>query len=194
MKKKIFVISVIAVFCAVIASGTVAYFNAEDTAHNVITSGDVDIKIVEKQLSGGSIVDYPDKPISVMPATNVSKIVSVKSLGQAAYIRVSVEFGFKNSEGEPFELSEETLKTLVSVNIDSENWVEKDGYYYYKTAVAHNTETEPLFDTVSFDGPNITNEYQDSVLDIVIRAEAVQAANNGSDPVNASGWKTLSEN
>lgn len=47
MKRKIFLLSVVAICIAIAAVGTLAYFNAEDTAHNVITSGSVKIRLDE---------------------------------------------------------------------------------------------------------------------------------------------------
>ena len=45
MKRKLLILSVLAICVAIVAAGTLAYFTAEDTAHNVITSGGVDIEL-----------------------------------------------------------------------------------------------------------------------------------------------------
>lgn len=191
MKKKIFTVALIAICLSILAYGTVAYFTADETAHNIITTGDVDIELIEKQLVGKELVDYPDVPISVMPATDVSKIVSVKNLSQSSFVRIFLEFEFEDSSGKSFDLTEKEFESLISLNINTEHWTEKDGYYYYLKPLGKNSESEPLFDTVSFDGPNMTNEYQNSTLKIIVKAEAVQSANNGTDPLKAGGWKTV---
>lgn len=55
MKKKILTVAAIAICLAVLASGTLAYFTAEDQVHNVITSDAVDIAIEEwKDEVGGT--------------------------------------------------------------------------------------------------------------------------------------------
>ena len=48
MKKKILLAAAVMICLAVGASGTLAYFTSENTAHNVITSGGVNIEVVEK--------------------------------------------------------------------------------------------------------------------------------------------------
>ena len=47
MKKKLLMLSAVAICIAILAAGTLAFFTAEDTAHNVITTGGVDIKLYE---------------------------------------------------------------------------------------------------------------------------------------------------
>lgn len=65
--------------------GTLAYFTSENTAHNVITSGGVNIEVVEKtQGKDGVLVDFPKEGVrGVMPGSDVSKIVSVKNTGES---------------------------------------------------------------------------------------------------------------
>ena len=48
MKKKILLVAAVVMCLAIATAGTLAYFTSEDTAHNVITSGDVNIELVEQ--------------------------------------------------------------------------------------------------------------------------------------------------
>lgn len=47
MKKKLFALSVMAMLIAICSFGTAAFYNAQDTAHNVITMGNVNIALCE---------------------------------------------------------------------------------------------------------------------------------------------------
>lgn len=188
MKKKIFAVSVIAVFMAILASGTIAYFTADETAHNIITSGGIDIDIIEKTEVDGELLPYPDEPIEVMPASQVSKIVSVKSLDNDSWVRVRLDIVITDSNGKKFDLLKEEIERIIKLDI-SDLWTEKDGYYYYGEKIGGGDETVPLFTTVTFDGPNMTNEYQKCTLEIIVNAEAVQSANNGKTVFEAAGWK-----
>ena len=47
MKRRLLLAAVIAICLSMAAYGTLAFFTAEDTAHNVITSGGVDIDLLE---------------------------------------------------------------------------------------------------------------------------------------------------
>ena len=41
MKKKLLMLSAVAICLAIFAAGSLAYFTSQDTAHNVITTGGV---------------------------------------------------------------------------------------------------------------------------------------------------------
>ena len=47
MKRRLFAGAVIVMCLSLLGFGTLAYFTAEDTAHNVITSGDINIELQE---------------------------------------------------------------------------------------------------------------------------------------------------
>ena len=63
-----------------------------------------------------------------MPSMEVSKIVRIRSTSsQTAWIRVSVEKVMELA----YQTDEEIDLSLIQINFDNENWIEKDGYYYY---------------------------------------------------------------
>lgn len=47
MKRKLLILSVLAICIATLAAGTLAYFTSEGKAHNVITTGGVEITVQE---------------------------------------------------------------------------------------------------------------------------------------------------
>ena len=72
MKRKIAMLAVLVICVASVAAGSLAYFNAEGTAHNVITTGGVDITLQEWA------DDERQTPFEnltgIMPDTRVTKI------------------------------------------------------------------------------------------------------------------------
>ncbi len=180
MKKKIAAVAVILSLVSIAAMGTMAYFTDSAVAHNVITSGNIDIEVVEQQRKAdGSLVDYPvDKDgnpvaISAMPGQSVSKIVTVKNNDEPAYIRAKFEVVAVDKEQSPIDI-EDGVITIAT----NEAWADgKDGWYYYNAPVEKGGGTAPLFSEVQFSGPNMGNEYQGATVKINISAEAVQAAN-----------------
>ena len=190
MKKKILSVAAIAICLAVLASGTLAYFTAEDQVHNVITSDAVDIAIEEWQDEVGG-TPYPDEPIKVMPGTTVSKIVTVKNLEAESWIRANFEVIITKANGDRMNLSPETLASIVTVDVNGEHWQQKENektWWYYNADVATGGVTEPLFTEVVFDGPNMTNEYQNCTVEVIVYAQAVQTAHNGDNAIEAAGW------
>ena len=189
MKKKILLVTAVVICLAIAATGTLAYFTAEDMAHNVITSGGVNIELVEKTKGeDGTLVDFPDEGVKgVMPGTDVSKIVSVKNTGESeAWIRVKVEATIKAADGSDLPLDIEDVGPVMDFAV-GENWQDFDGYFYYAKPVAAGEATEILFDTVHF-APEMGNEYQNCTANIIISAQAVQTANNGKTVKDAAGW------
>ena len=199
MKKKITVLSLLAICAALTASGTLAYFTSEGKAHNVITTGGVSIELIEKTVSDGTKVEFPKEGISgVMPGTSVSKIVTVKNDGAAdAWIRVKVDQEITNPDKNPLPLTigeGEKADPVMSFEVDSEKWTYEGGYYYYKLPVSPMGEDEDgvlLFDEVLFSGA-MGNEYQNCTAKIFVSAEAVQYANNpipeGGTVTDIPGW------
>lgn len=191
MKKKILILSAIAVCIAILASGTVAYFTAEARAHNVITTSGVDIALEEWQEIDGEWVPYPAQTITVMPGITVSKIATVKNNEAEAFIRAKFEVVITKADGMVMEQSPEELNRIISVRTNGEDWLRKAGddeWWYYADAVATGDSTDAFFTEVAFDGSNMTNEYQNCTVEIIVKAQGVQTANNGSSVLEAAGW------
>ena len=190
MKKKILYIAAIVICLSLITGGTYAYFTTSDTARNVITSGGIEVNVVEQQLVNGTLQPYPNQPIQVMPATTVSKIVSVQSTEQAAWVRMNFTLTVYDAEGKEMEIPADELAEVIVIDPDATNWTQKDGWWYYNTAIASGETTKPLFDEVVFSGPYMDNKYQRCTVVIDVTAQAVQQANNGATVWEALGWPT----
>ena len=188
MKKRIFVLAVVLICLSVLASTTIAYFTDTDIARNVITSGGIDIHIIEQQLSDGKLVDFPNEPIPVMPASTVSKIVSVQNTDEPAWIRVIYTVTVYDIEGRAMDIPAEELAKVIGITPDTTNWTMKDGWWYYNYAVKTGETTLPLFEKVVFSGPYMDNKYQLCSVVIDVTAQAVQQANNGVTVWEALGW------
>lgn len=184
MKRKILIIAILIICLAGLTGGTIAYFTAEDTATNVITAGNLSIELVETALDAeGETVPFRDV-VGVVPGSQVSKIVRVKNTGDAAaYVRVHVETVIYLAEGKDGQVD----LSLVTVDINTESWTEKDGYYYCNTVVQPGELTPPLFTKVSFDA-GMDNRYTESTVKLIVHAQATQWKNNGQSALEASGW------
>ena len=188
MKKRMLALAVLVICLSILASTTFAYFTDIGTARNVITSGAVEIQVVEQQLVDGTLQPYPNQPIPVMPATAASKIVSVQSTEQAAWVRMNYVITIYDAEDKKMQISADKLKNMVVIDPDSKNWTEKDGWWYYSTALKSGEKSSPLFERVYFSGVDMGNEYQGCTVVIDVTAQAVQQANNGSTVMEAAGW------
>lgn len=184
MKKKILVIAAIVICVSMAAYGTLAFFTYEETATNVITVGNIKIALEYLTDNGDSLVPCENEIDTVLPATDVSRVVQVKNVGgHDAWIRLSVDKAFTLAEGVEGNVD----LSLISFNLNTAFWEERDGYYYYLSALKPGETTEPLFTTVTF-SPQMDNMYMNSKAIININAQATQVANNGSTVFEAAGW------
>lgn len=189
MKKKLFVLAVAVIILAGMATGTLAYYTASSDAHNVITSGSIDIDLVETMKNeNNQIVPYPEKPVGgIMPGMEHSKIVNVKNVGEhPAWVRVKVTKSIK-VDGKSQDDS------VLSLDLNTTEWLYEDGYYYYKEILAPgDTTAKPLFTKVNFAGEKMGNEYQNARIEIGVQAQGVQSDNNPAptdgDVTDVKGW------
>ena len=178
-KRLVTAVTVIAAVIALTAGGTLAYFSTSERAHNVITSGGVDIKLLEWADKDRGEGDEFANVEGVMPGEKVTKIVEVKNTGASgAWVRIHIGADFTNAALDPSVLG---IKTL-------DGWTKgEDGWWYYDQKLAAGDTTTPLFEEVVFAG-DMGNAYQGGTAVVSVYAQAVQSDNNGDSALNAAGW------
>ena len=184
MKRKLLILSVLAICIATLTTGTLAFFTSEGRAHNVITTGGVEIA-VQEWADEEKQTPFEDLK-GIMPGMTVTKIAEIKNTGaSAAWIRVKVDKNILLQGGGTPEKTD-----LVQLDLNQNDWeLGQDGYYYYNQALAPNTVTTPIFTAVTFNAA-MGNEYQNATASVDVFAQAVQKANNGSTVLEAAGWPT----
>lgn len=191
MKRKILAGAIIVICLAIITSSTIAYFTAKGIAKNVITTGDVDIKVIEYQDKDGELVPYPKDSVDIMPGDEISKIATIMNNDAESYIRAKIVVILKDD-------NEDVIKELpisefkdITLDINNSHWSKKsetDEWWYYNKSLLTNESTEPLFTKVIFNGDSMTNEYKNTMLDVKVIGQGVQTVNNGDTALEASGW------
>lgn len=172
-KRRIMLVSVVALIMAILAAMTLAYFTTTAKTENVITASNVRLTLNDSGNAG--------QTIQIMPGDTVEKTVSVKNLGDMPfYVRVRLEVSVSN-ENLP-------AADCLSMNINTADWTYKDGYYYYKQAVQPGTQTIPLFTKVSVDGGKVDNRYLAETFTLATHAYGVQSAHNTDSALTAAGW------
>lgn len=205
MKRKLLFIASIVLCLSLLTVGTLAYYSGTTTAHNVITSSGIDITLVDSIEGGTALTDEDGVSTGwslggVMPGQTVTKTVAVKNTGESeAWVRLKVTLTITDANGEPLdnvlELGDKKI-TMVSFALDSDKWLQKDGYIYCLAPVAADGQTADLFkdNAVTF-APEMTNAYQGCHVSIQIDAQAVQTAHNPENRAEhatpvlaAAGW------
>lgn len=188
MKRKLLLLSVMVICIAIAAAGTLAFFNGDATAHNVITTGKVGITVNEySKYDPDERVKYENKQTGIMPGTTVNKFVVVSGEdGTAdAWVRVKFTKSIQLAAGKQGEVN----LNLIKLNT-GDGWIDgQDGWYYYNKAVKAGEEAAPALLSVEFDA-TMDNTYQGATATVDVLAQAVQTANNGETALKASGWPT----
>lgn len=182
MKKKLLIVGVIAVLCFATLA-TIAYFTAEKTTTNVISTGTVDLELYEKD-AAGNVYDEGGMTITnVMPGTEVTKEVYLYNKGTAnLYTRARAVITVTSASGA-------TLSAAPVSVTPGDDWTAKDGWYYYNAALAPAAHDNAItfFEEVVIAG-SMPNEYQGCTIHVDVEAQAVQVKNNGSSALTAAGW------
>ena len=187
MKRKLLLLSVMVICIAIAAAGTLAFFNGDATAHNVITTGKVGITVNEYAKYDAADTakreEFTNNQTGIMPGTTVDKIVVVSGEDGTADAWVRVKFVTKVTSADGTELNANKIQLNTGAN-----WIDgKDGWFYYNAPVKANQEAAPALLSVQFDA-TMDNTYQDATATVDVLAQAVQCANNGTSAQTASGW------
>jgi len=191
-KQRIFLAAALICCLALAGGGTLAFFTAQETAYNVITTGELAMDLVE--MHNGAL--WPENGVSgVMPGDEIEKIVTVQNIGSVDfYTRVRLIGEIELENGEKVRLSLDQ----IALDLNEKDWTRRGEFFYYNRALAPRgaegtiDETQPLFTTVTL-RPELGNDYQNATITLTVEAEAVQSRNNGDSPLEATGW-TLTEN
>jgi predicted ribosomally synthesized peptide with SipW-like signal peptide len=179
VKNKLLAVSAAVILLALVAGGTLAWFQYEDTAVNLVTTGSVEVSADFTMLSGGTEVRLePDPDHPLMPGSERSGIVRVRNAGASpAYVRARVVKEWIR-DGAPTGLSSDN----IVLDFNSEDWTTIGDWFYYLQPLSRGSSSEPLFSEIMFANNGVPgvndNVYQNTVIRLTVVAEAVQAANN----------------
>ena len=184
-KRTILAIAIIALLGALVVGGTSAYFTAAERTHNIITTSGIAIELIEDTDEIG--VDGRPIPFTniegAMPGDRISKIPKVKNVDEGdAFIRMKITASISKDGGAEQEIPLDIFELDLN-----RSWSYSNGYYYYLRTLHANETTAPLFTTVGIP-VNLPDEYQNATFALEVRADAVQAANNGETALSAQGW------
>lgn len=186
IKIKLIALSIVAVMVTFLSQGTVAYYQTVGTATNVVTSGDIELVIHEMTGQG---TEFPKEGVYIIPGDVVSKEVNIENAcAHPFYLRVKIVYGIDSTE-----LSAEDCFKL---NINDEYWENYDGWYYYKGIVNPGEFTPNVFSHVEIVGSKVDNNYIGQVLNLTVKAQAVQSENNpiaDNDYTSVVGWPAEEE-
>ena len=180
----IFFLVIIAFFIFIISSVAFRVYNK--TANNVITFGNIKMQLLQTTLNENNeeINVNNNEKFDITHTSTVSRRIKVKNLGkQEIFLRISLEMIGTDENNKEFNAND-----LVTYDVNENDWIYKDGWYYYKNTIKENEITSNLITEIAFDINNITTNYPKGNLKFNVKAQAVQAKNNAVDVLNVVGW------
>ena len=182
IKMKIVVVALMATLITLMSQATLAYYSTVGKATNVVTSGNIQFIIHEMTDQGK---EFPKEGVYIVPGDIVSKKVSIESdCEHPFYLRVKMVYGIDSQEL--------TSEDCFKLNINSENWLLHDGWYYYTGILQPGQQTPEVFSHVEIVGSKVDTSYIGKTLSITVKAQAVQSENNPlpveGDYTSVSGW------
>ena len=167
-------------------AGTVAYFTSSSDSHNVIqTAPGVHLSLAEEFAFG------------VMPGDTVegdevkNKVLVMADADSAtAWVRVKVTKSIELAEGEAETPNPDVVFISFNETGDDAKWQKgaTDDWWYYKGKLSAGQSTENLFDLIYFSDYDMDNKYKNAKVTVSIKAQGVQAKNNGDTVFQAKGW------
>lgn len=153
-KRKILLITLsILIFLTI--SSSVSYLIKKSSTSNEFTKGTIKIELNE----------------TFEKENNTKKDINVKNIGNSdVFVKVAIIYNFINKDNQVLEeIPEKDIDYTIEFP-DNSNWIEKDGYYYYKKILKENETTENLINEIKQ-----IKEYNDKTLEIDVLAQAIQA-------------------
>ena len=183
-RNRLLLIALAAILLTVLTQPSLAYYTTVGKATNVVTSGNIQLMIHEKTADGS---DFPTEGVYVIPGDIVSKQVSIENVcGHPFYLRVQLVSGSTNEAL--------TADDCLKLDLDTENWTQVDGFWYYNRILHPGETTENLFTQVEIVGSKVDRTFAGTTLSITVNAYAVQSENNPADhPWDAAGWPAVQE-
>ena len=180
--KKIIIILLLILIAA--ASVSYSFVVKSTTNSNIIKFGSLKLKLIETTIINGEEKEISDGYEDELKP-EASRRVRVKNVGKhPMYLRFSLTtYVIKNN-------AKVSINNLVSYDINSTDYVYKDGWYYYKKALSPGETTENLITKIYFDVDAVKQQYEHGRLNFDVDVGAVQSENNESDVLEVEGWPT----
>lgn len=203
-RKMLMSIASVLVLVALIAGATMAWFTDSETVAATFTAGTVDVGITDPTdidiVNPGDIINFgaeeDDGYNYVRGQGSYDRELQITYEGSKdAYVRVLVGAGWATEDEESV-----LPNTNISIqDVAGDNWIllpgQVDGKYVFELNGILNGSGEGFGDfdladvanlpfTVTINGAGTGNAYQGAALDMDFEVQAIQAANNGTNPFN----------
>ena len=186
VKKYLLFILLMIVIVLITITSVTAFITRSTIAKNVITFGSLKMQLLQTSLdeNNNEVEVENNKDMNMTYKSTFSRIVKIKNLGKHSFFaRISLNVIGIDTNNMKFDANQ-----FVTYNINTKDWIYKDGWYYYKKVITQDEMSSNLLTEINFNVNEITTHYPNSKVKLDINAEAVQAENNNENVLEAVGW------
>ena len=183
MKKTKILVAIFVVIIIVIPVLIYATILGSTKSNNIITFGKLKMELIETSIDkdGNEVRVSNNENEYISLNSTVSRKVKVKNVGKhSMYIRLKLNMLLNNNYAE-------TLNNSVSYDINDQDYIFSDGWYYYKKILEPGEETTNLITKIDFSLENLDEDIKKTIR-LDIDAQAVQAENQSEDVLMVKGW------
>ena len=185
-KKTYLIILLLVILCLLFILTTTAFFIYSKTANNIITFGNIKMQLLQTTLDQNGLEKNVNnnENFNITHSSTVSRRIKVKNIGKHdIFLRISLKMTGINEYNQEFDADD-----LVKYSLNTEDWINKEGWYYYKKIIKQEEVTSNLITEISFDINNITTNYSKGNFRFDVEAQTVQAENNADNILDVVGW------
>ena len=138
-KKNLFILILL-----IVISSTVAYLYSSDTFQNIFVAASYKVRVVETF----------ESPNNWKPGDTTPKTATLKNEGTVPIkVRVKLEESWKDSNNQDLPLQHNNENVAIINFANQDDYIYKDGYYYYDLALNPGETTSSIIESVTFN-PN----------------------------------------
>ena len=160
-----------------------ASFISSTMSSNVITFGKLRMELIETSIdeNGNEIKVKDNENENISLNSNVSRRVRIKNVcSHPMFVRIKLGLLLDNNY-------DDTLNNSVWYDINDNDYLYKDGWYYYLKKLEPGKETSNLITQINFNLVGLDN-YSSKTIKLNIDAQAVQAENQADNVFSVQGW------
>ena len=179
--KKLLIIALILII--VIPVLIYASFISSTMSSNIITFGNLKMELIETSIdeNGNEIRVKNNENENISLNSSVSRRVRIKNIcNHPMFVRIKLSLLLDNEY-------DNNLNNSVWYDINNEDFLYQDGWYYYLKPLEPGKETDNLITQMNFNLIGLDN-YMGKTIKLNIDAQAVQSENQTDNVMSAKGW------
>lgn len=181
MKKRMLAIAALIVLLVATVGATLAFTTQTKQADNIMTFGNVKMDV---HMIDGDDADVAGEEFEATGAPITRKVTFENTGSTEMYVRARPVVTITRADGSTTTADTNTVTYMMNTT----NWSEKDGWYYYESAVGVDESTTTLMEGLQFQGDYMDAAGPGGQFDFTVEAQAVQVAHNDDSAMDAKGW------